>query len=86
MGTGWSRLETPGEQFDPRGRNLSWEYSDATVSYEGSYLVVTSGSDGNTVKEDKEGGQADRVHLVHRGGLDHRDLQDLKDRWDLKGR
>ena len=48
-GTGWSRLETPGGQFDPRGRDLSWDYSDATMSYEGSYLVATSGPDTNTV-------------------------------------
>ena len=31
-GTSWSRLEIPGGQFDPRGRDLSWDYSDATVS------------------------------------------------------
>ena len=48
-GTSWSRLEIPGGQFDPRGRDLSWDYSDATMSLEGSYLVATSGSDGNTV-------------------------------------
>ena len=38
------------------------------------------------VKEDGEDGQAHKVYLVHRGRLNHRDLQDLKDRWDLKGR
>ena len=48
-GTGLSRLETPGGQFDPRERDLSWDYSDAAMSYEGRYLVVTSGPDGNTV-------------------------------------
>ena len=42
--------------------------------------------EGIKVKEDEEGGQSHRVYLVHRGGLDHRDLQDLKDRWDLRGR
>ena len=47
--TGWSRLEIPGGQFDPRGRDLSWDYSDATMSYEGSYLVATSGPDENTI-------------------------------------
>ena len=28
---------------------MSWDYSDATMNYEGSYLVATSGPDGNTV-------------------------------------
>ena len=42
--------------------------------------------EGIKVKEDEEGGQAHRVYLVHRGGLDHKDLQDLKDRWELRGR
>ena len=48
-GTSWSRSEIPSGQFDPRGRDLSWDYSDATMSYEGSYLVATCGPDGNTV-------------------------------------
>ena len=52
-GTIWSRLEIPGGQFDPRGRDLSWNYSDATMSDEGSYLVATSGPDGNTVVNQK---------------------------------
>ena len=47
-GTSWSRLEIPGGQFDPRERDLSWDYSDATMNHEGSFLVATSGPDGNT--------------------------------------
>ena len=30
-------------------RDRSWDYSDANISYEGSYLVATSGSNGNVV-------------------------------------
>ena len=48
-GTDLGGLEAPNEQFDPRGRDLFWDYSDATMNYDGSYLVATSGPDWNTV-------------------------------------
>ena len=41
--SGWERLEQPSNRYDLRGRDLSWDYSDAIISYEGSYLVATSG-------------------------------------------
>ena len=42
----WEGLEQPNSRCDLKGRDLSWDYSDATISYEGSYLVATSGSNG----------------------------------------
>ena len=50
-GTGWSGSEIPSGQFNPRGRDLSWDNSDATMSYEGNYLVATSGLDGNSCNQ-----------------------------------
>ena len=40
FGTGWEGSEQLNNQYDPRGRDLSWDYSDANVSYEGSYLIA----------------------------------------------
>ena len=54
FGSGWVGLEQPSNQYDPRGRDLSWDFSDATISHEGSYLVVTSGSNGNVVVTSRE--------------------------------
>ena len=45
----WDGLEQPNSQYDPRGRELSWDYSDVNISYEGSYLTATSGTNGNVV-------------------------------------
>ena len=46
---GWEGLEQPSNRYDLRGRDLSWDYSDAKISYEGSYLFATSGSNGDAV-------------------------------------
>ena len=46
---GWEGLEQPSNRYDLKGRDLSWDYSDATISYEGSYLVATSGSNGDVI-------------------------------------
>ena len=46
---GWDGLEQPSNRYDPRGRDLSWDYSDASISYEGSYLPATNGTNGNVV-------------------------------------
>ena len=45
--SGWEGLEQPNGRYDLKGRDLSWDYSDANISYEGSYLVATSGSNGD---------------------------------------
>ena len=45
----WEGLEQPSNLYDPRGRDLSWDYNDATITYEGSYLVATSGSNEDVV-------------------------------------
>ena len=47
--SGWEGLEQPSNRYDLRGRDLSWDYSDATISYEGSYLAATSGSNGDVI-------------------------------------
>ena len=45
--TGWDRLELPNNQYDFKERDLSWDYSDTNISYEGSYLTDTSGKSRN---------------------------------------
>ena len=47
--SGWEGLEQPNGRYDLKGRDLSWDYSDANISYEGSYLVATSGSNGDVI-------------------------------------
>ena len=47
--SGWEGLEQPNGRCDLKGRNLSWDYSDANISYEGSYLVATKGSNGDSM-------------------------------------
>ena len=40
--TGWDRLKLSDNQYDSKERDLSWDYSDANIPYEGSYLTTTS--------------------------------------------
>ena len=40
--TGWDRLKSSDNQYDFKERDLSWDYSDANIPYEGSYLTTTS--------------------------------------------
>ena len=47
--SGWEGLEQPNSRYYLKGRNLSWDYSDANISYKGSYLVATNGSNGNLI-------------------------------------
>ena len=42
-------MEQPNSRYDLKGRDLSWDYSDANISYEGSYLVATNGSNGDLI-------------------------------------
>ena len=49
FGTGWDGLEQPSNEYDSRGRDLSWDYSNANIPYEGSYLTATSKMGGNVV-------------------------------------
>ena len=46
---GWEGLEQPNSRYDLKGRDLSWDYSDANISHEGSYLVATRGSNGDVI-------------------------------------
>ena len=56
--SGCKGLEQPSNRYNLRGRDLSWDYSDATISYEGSYLVAASGLNGDVVvtRKGKSGG------------------------------
>ena len=40
--TGWDRLKLSDNQYDFKEKDLSWDYSDANIPYEGSYLTTTS--------------------------------------------
>ena len=40
--TGWNRLKLSDNQCDFKERDLLWDYSDANIPYEGSYLTTTS--------------------------------------------
>ena len=31
--SGWEGLEQPSNRYNLKGRDLSWDYSDATISY-----------------------------------------------------
>ena len=39
---GWDRLELPNNHYEFQKKDLSWDYSDANIPYEGSYLTATS--------------------------------------------
>ena len=39
---GWDRLEFPDNHYEFQAKDLSWDYSDANIPYEGSYLTATS--------------------------------------------
>ena len=47
--SGWEGLEQPNSRFDLKGRNLSWDDCDANISYKGSYLAATNGSNGDLI-------------------------------------
>ena len=38
---GWDGLKLPDNQYGFKERDLSWDYSDANIPYEGSYLTTT---------------------------------------------
>ena len=40
--TGWDRSKLSDNHYDLKERDLSWDYSDANIPYEGSYLTTTS--------------------------------------------
>ena len=40
--TGWDRLELPDNHYEFQEKDLSWDFSDANIPYEGSYLTATS--------------------------------------------
>ena len=64
--TGWDRLELPDNHYDFKERNLSWDYSDANIPYEGSYLTTTGETSKNviTVQEENQKGVDKDLKLV----------------------
>ena len=53
--TGWDRLKLSDNQYDFKERDLSWDYSDANIPYEGSYLTTTSETSKNVTTTDIKG-------------------------------
>ena len=47
--SGLEGLEQPNSRYDLKERNLSRDYSDANISYQGSYLVATNGANGDLI-------------------------------------
>ena len=39
---GWDRSKLSDNHYNLKERDLSWDYSDANIPYEGSYLTTTS--------------------------------------------
>ena len=67
--SGWGGLEQPNGRYDLKGRDLSWDYSDANISYEGGYLVATSGSNGNVIvtrRGKSRGGRQNLEPILHK--------------------
>ena len=64
--TGWNRLELPNDHYDFKERDLSWDYSDANVSYEGSYLTATSEISRNVQEGNQKGVDKDLKLVLHK--------------------
>ena len=58
--SGWEGLEQPNGRYDLGGRDLSWGYSDANISCEGSYLVATSRLNGDLIVTKRRKSRGDR--------------------------
>ena len=62
---GWDRLELPDNHYEFRGKDLLWDYSDANIPYEGSYLTATSemSRDITTDTREKPKGSKQRLNV-----------------------
>ena len=61
--TGWDKLKSPDNQYDFKERELSWDYSDANIPYEGSYLTTTSETSKNITTSTKRKPKGGRQRL-----------------------
>ena len=61
--TGWDRLELPDNHYEFREKDLSWDYSDANIPYEGSYLTATSEMSRNITTGTREKPKGSRQKL-----------------------
>ena len=68
---GWDRLELPDNHYEFREKDLSWDYSDANIPYEGSYLTATSEMSRNVTTGTRERPKGSRqrqiLHKPHMG-------------------
>ena len=60
---GWDRLELPNNHYEFREKDLSWDYSDANMPYEGSYLTATSEMSRNVTTGTREKPKGSRQRL-----------------------
>ena len=64
--TGWDRLELPNNHYDFKEKDLSWDYSDANIPYEGSYLTATSEMSRNVREGNQKGVDKDLKLVLHK--------------------
>ena len=60
---GWDRLKLPDNHYEFREKDLSWDYSDANIPYEGSYLTATSEMSRNVTTGTRERSTGSRQRL-----------------------
>ena len=60
---GWDRLELPDNHYGFQEKDLSWDYSDANIPYEGSYLTATSEMSRNITTSTREKPKGSRQRL-----------------------
>ena len=60
---GWDRLGLPDNHYEFREKDLSWNYSDASIPYEGSYLTATSEMSRNVTTGTREKPKGSRQRL-----------------------
>ena len=60
----WDGLEPPDKQYGFKKRDLSWDYSDANIPYEGSNLTTTSEMGRNVVASERRKPKGGRQRLI----------------------
>ena len=60
---GWDRLELPDNRYEFREKDLLWDYSDANIPYEGSYLTATSEMSRNVITGTRKRPKGSRQRL-----------------------
>ena len=59
----WDGLELPDNQYGFKERDLSWDYSDANIPDEGSYLTTTSERGRNVTMSERRKQKGGRQRL-----------------------